>query len=97
MDFLEKRINNIVSKQVQTSNRDNSILQWLWTENGLVITDLLRRNIITEKVKLLLTLYRPLPPPSFLLSKSKHLAHPSKSQTSLDFNYVKPCLDLVQL
>ena len=32
---------------------------------------LLRRNIIIKKVKLLLTLYRPLPPLSFLLSKAE--------------------------
>ena len=38
---------------------------------SLKIDAFLRRNIITKKVKLLMTLYRPLPPPSFLLSKAK--------------------------
>ena len=42
-----------------------------------------RRVIITEKVKLLLTLYRPLPPP-FLLSKSEaSCSFPPKSQQKL--------------
>ena len=36
--------------------------EWTWHT--------IRRALITEKVKLLLTLYRPLPPP-FLLSKAK--------------------------
>ena len=36
----------------------------------------LRREIITKKVKLLLTLYRPLPTPPFYLVKPKLLALP---------------------
>ena len=32
------------SKQDQTSNRHISILQWLWMENGLVITDSLTHS-----------------------------------------------------
>ena len=38
----------------------------------------LRHAIITEKVKLLLTLYRPLPPPLFYFVKLKHLTLPPK-------------------
>ena len=37
---------------------------------AIIAMDIHRRGIITEKVKLLRTLYRPLPPP-FLLSKAK--------------------------
>ena len=54
---------------------------------------LLRRVIITEKIKLLLTLYGPLPPP-FLLSKAEASCSPplplppkvSKKKWSFRFN-----------
>ena len=42
------------------------------------VSAMIRRNIITEKVKLLLTLYRPLPSPFFYLVKPKLLALPPK-------------------
>ena len=58
----------------------------------------LRRNIITEKVELLLTLYSPLPSALFLLSKAKASCSspppPKSQQKIMSFNiyiYLLPC------
>ena len=67
--------------QTQTGHFNWGIVtQEMYSPLALVLLDdekeLLRRAIITEKVKLLLTLYRPLPSPLFYLVKPKLLALP---------------------
>ena len=52
---------------------------------------IIRRVIINEKVKLLLTLYRPIPPPLFFLVKPKLLAPPPQKKKMS----VKPYVNVI--
>ena len=74
----------VFTRQVQRGKQDYQIVPPV-TINLKVAG--IRRVIITEKVKLLLTLYRPLPHPLFLFVKPKLLAlpplPPKKSQQKI--------------
>ena len=60
--LLLSNIRNLKPKLVCSLTSSKSGQSFL---NGLMVSGNARRVILTEKVKLLLTLYRPLPPPFF--------------------------------
>ena len=84
--ILEKNFQKGSNNHVYVWKSSISLFSICNSRNIMLIDLFLRRVIITEKVKLLLTLYRPLPTPLFHLVKPKLLALPPllpKSQQKL--------------